>query len=135
MVESKITYEGDLRCKATHGPSGVILHTDAPVDNHGRGESFSPTDLLATALGSCILTIVGIVSQRHNIDISGATVSVAKEMVSQPVRRVGRLAVTIRIPTEVSPENRQRLQQAADTCPVKKSLHPDIEIPVTWLWG
>ena len=134
MVEIKIVYQGQLRCSATHGPSGTVLSTDAPVDNMGRGESFSPTDLVATALGACILTIMGIVAKRREININGTTVTVTKEMASQPVRRIGRLAVSIAVPTSVSPEDRQRFENAADTCPVKKSLHPDVDIPIAFNW-
>jgi len=134
MVEITISYEGSLRCNATHGPSGTTICTDAPRDNHGKGESFSPTDLVATALGSCMLTIMGIVAQKHQIDLSGATVTVQKEMITQPVRRIGRLAVHFKIPAKVTPEQRQMLENAAHTCPVHKSVHPDIEIPVTFEW-
>lgn len=135
MVEMKIVYQGDLRCEATHGPSGNKLFTDAPVDNHGKGESFSPTDLVATALGSCMMTIMGIVAQRHNLDLRGSTVTVQKEMVQLPVRRIGKLSVQIHVPRDLSPEDRQRLEQAAHACPVCKSLHPDVQTPVTFTWG
>lgn len=135
MVEIKISYEGRLRCRAVHGPSGTKLATDAPKDNMGQGESFSPTDLVATALGSCMLTIMGIVAQRHDIDLTGATVTVGKEMVTAPVRRIGRLSVDIRVPHAVSLEQRSLLENAAHTCPVHKSIHPDIDTPVTFHWG
>ncbi len=135
MVEIQIIYKGQLHCEATHGPSGTVLATDAPKDNMGKGESFSPTDLVATALGTCMLTIMGIVAQRHNIDLAGATVTVGKEMAAQPVRRIGRLAVLIRIPGSVSEEDRRRLEHAVVTCPVHKSLHPDVEIPIEFKWG
>lgn len=135
MVEVKIRYEGELRCTATHGPSCRTLQTDAPVDNMGKGETFSPTDLLATGLGSCILTILGIISGRHGFSIDGATVNVTKEMTAQPPRRIARLGVTIRIPQNLTEEQKQRLINAAETCPVKKSLHPDIEMPMQWVWG
>lgn len=135
MVEITIRYEGDLRSTATHGPSGTAMRTDAPVDNMGRGESFSPTDLVATALGTCILTILGIISKRDQIPIAGATVKVTKDMTTEPPRRIARLGVTINIPEKLSDEQKQRLINAANTCPVKKSLHPDIEIPVQWNWG
>ena len=135
MVEIQIAYLGELRCQATHGPSGVKLVTDAPVDNMGKGESFSPTDLVATALGSCMLTIMGIVAQRHKLDLSGTRVKVTKEMATTPVRRIGRLPVEIHVPGEISAEDRQRLEQAAYTCPVHKSLHPDIDSPVVFKWG
>jgi putative redox protein len=135
MVEIQIAYEGSLRCSAKHGPSGTHLTTDAPRDNHGRGESFSPTDLVATALGSCMLTIMGIAAQKHQIDLSGATVTVQKEMVAQPARRIGSLKVHFKIPAVLSPEQKQMLENAAHTCPVHKSLHPDMQIPVTFDWA
>jgi putative redox protein len=135
MVEIQIAYLGELRCQATHGPSGVKLVTDAPTDNMGKGESFSPTDLVATALGSCMLTIMGIVAQRNKIDLGGTRVKVTKEMSAAPVRRIGRLSVEIDVPAKVSEEDRRRLEQAAHTCPVHKSLHPEIETPIVFRWG
>ncbi len=130
MVEISVVYRGELRCEASHGPSGSVVSTDAPVDNQGKGESFSPTDLVATALGTCMLTIMGIVARRHDLDLEGTTVTVVKEMVNEPVRRIGRLPVTIRLPENVTDDQRKLLERAALTCPVHKSLHPDIEIPV-----
>src|ERR1700749_1464215 len=91
-------YQGDLHCNAVHGPSGTALSTDAPKDNHGRGESFSPTDLIATALGSCMLTTMGILAGTLNVDIAGATATVEKEMASTPFRRVHQLRVRIHVP-------------------------------------
>ena len=135
MVEINIVYEGTLHCSATHGPSGSVITTDAPKDNMGKGESFSPTDLVATALGTCIVTTMGIVAQRHNIDLNGTTVRVEKHMVAAPIRRIGRLPVEIHVPQDVSPEDRQRLENAATHCPVHKSLHPDVDAPVTFKWG
>ena len=135
MVEIQIVYEGQLHCSATHGPSGTVITTDAPKDNMGKGESFSPTDLVATALGTCIVTTMGIVAQRHGLDISGTKVRVEKHMVTTPIRRIGRLPVEIHVPHELSEEDRRRLENAAVTCPVHKSLHPDVEAPVTFRWG
>ena len=135
MVSIQLEYQGDLHCSAVHGPSGTALSTDAPKDNQGRGESFSPTDLVATALGSCMLTVMGIMARTLDIDIAGATATVDKEMASAPVRRIQRLTVKIHIPSEVSEENRQKLERAAHTCPVHKSLHPDVEIPISFIWG
>ena len=135
MVEINIVYEGTLHCSAIHGPSGTVLTTDAPKDNMGKGESFSPTDLMATALGTCIVTTMGIVAQRHGIDISGTKVRVEKHMITTGIRRIGRLPVEIHVPREVSTEDRQRLENAATTCPVHKSLHPDVDAPVTFKWG
>lgn len=137
-VEIDIVYEGGLRCTATHGPSGATLSTDAPVDNHGRGESFSPTDLVATALGSCVMTIMGIVAERNQIDLTGIRIRVSKEMIQQPVRRIGRLPVIVTIPADitgkVSAADRTKLEAAARHCPVHQSLHPDIDSPIEFVW-
>lgn len=135
MVEISIVYEGQLHCSATHGPSGTVISTDAPKDNMGKGEAFSPTDLVATALGTCIVTTMGIVAQRHNLDLSGTKVRVEKYMVTAPVRRIGRLPVEIHVPRDFSADDRQRLENAARHCPVHQSLHPDVEAPVTFKWG
>ncbi len=135
MVAIQLEYQGELHCKAVHGPSKTELTTDAPVDNQGRGESFSPTDLVATALGSCILTILGIQARTLNLDIAGTTATVEKEMTATAPRRIHRLAVQIRVPHAMSPENRQRLENAAHTCPVHHSLHPDVEKPIEFIWG
>ena len=135
MVEIDITYEGDLRCTAVHQPSGTVLHTDAPKDNMGKGESFSPTDLAATGLGTCMMTVMGILARRLEVDLTGTRVKVTKEMAAAPIRRIARLRVDITVPRIVSPEHRQQLERAAHTCPVSKSLHPDVEVPVTFQWG
>ncbi len=135
MVEITMIYEGSLRCSAVHGPSGDKLLTDAPKDNMGKGEAFSPTDLVATALGTCMLTTMGIVAQRNAIDMGRATAKVTKEMITTPVRRIGRLNVTIKVPATLSEEDQTRLKNAAFSCPVKKSLHADVEIPVTFTFG
>jgi putative redox protein len=134
FVEITTTYEGDLRCRATHGPSRAELLTDPPVDNCGKGESFSPTDLVATALGTCMATLMGIFAQRHAIELLGMTLTVRKEMIQQPVRRIGKLTTEIRIPLPATHEHRPALERAALTCPVHQSLHPDIEKPVTFIW-
>lgn len=135
MVQITICYQNDLRCQAIHDPSGTKLHTDAPVDNRGKGESFSPTDLVATGLGTCILTIMGIVARDQGIDLAGVSVRVGKEMVTAPIRRIGKLAVDIHVPIDPGEENRRRLENAAHTCPVHRSLHPDIQAPITFRWG
>ena len=135
MVRIQTEYQGDLHCVSVHTPSGTALATDAPVDNQGRGESFSPTDLIATSLGTCMLTTMGIVARTLNVDLTGATATVEKEMSSTPPRKVSRLTVAIRVPLTTSPENQQRLENAAHACPVKKSLHPDIETPIEFVWG
>jgi len=135
MVRIEVDYEGELRCRATHGPSRAQLSTDAPADNQGRGESFSPTDLVATALGTCMLTLMGIVARRHGWDLAGASATVEKEMVADPARRIGRLAVVIRGPQRLSEPARRALEAAALTCPVHKSLSPSVEIPLRFEWS
>jgi putative redox protein len=135
MVKIEIAYQGHLRCTAIHTDSGAALLTDAPKDNMGNGESFSPTDLVATALGTCMLTTMGIAAQRQNIDLSGTRVEVTKEMVADPQRRIGRLTVKFDVPARLSPEQRQKLESVARTCPVQKSLHPDVQTPITFNWG
>jgi putative redox protein len=135
MVEIKIAYEGHLRCKATHGPSEQTLLTDAPTDNMGKGEFFSPTDLVATALGTCMLTIMGIVANKHTIDMTGATAKVIKEMASAPARRIGTLTVVICVPTVLTNEQKRILENAALACPVHKSISHEISIPVEFRWG
>ncbi|MGD8377352.1 MAG: OsmC family protein [Acidobacteriota bacterium] len=134
MVEMTIEYEGELHCRAVHGPSGTPLSTDAPVDNRGRGESFSPTDLLATSLGVCMMTIIGIRSRDRGIDLTGTRVRVKKEMVADPRRRVGRLGVTFDLP-RIDPAERPDLEEAARTCPVALSIHPRIHLDLAFRWG
>ncbi|HEX5233887.1 MAG TPA: OsmC family protein [Silvibacterium sp.] len=135
MVAIQLEYQGDLHCRAVHGPSGTVLTTDAPKDNQGRGESFSPTDLVATALGSCMLTIMGIMARSLELDIAGTTARVEKEMTSGAIRRIQRLTVKIHVPLKVSEEHRQKLVNAALSCPVHKSLHPDVEKPLEFTWA
>ena len=135
MVEIKVVYEGQLHCTATHGPSGMTLTTDATKDNMGKGESFSPTDLVATALATCIVTTMGIVAQRHGLDLSGTKVRVEKHMSTSGLRRIARLPVELHVPRTFKDEDRQRLENAAHTCPVHKSLHPDVDAPISFKWG
>lgn len=134
MVQIELSYEGDLRVKAVHGPSGTTLVTDAPVDNHGKGESFSPTDLVATALGACIITIMGIVAERHKIDLRGTKITVKKHMVNEPFRRIGSLDVHLKIPNVKEERDRKMLEKAASTCPVHRSLHPDVKQEISFEW-
>lgn len=135
MVHIQATYEGALRCRATHGPSHTTFVTDAPVDNHGKGESFSPTDLVATALGTCMLTTMALFAERHGWSLEGSWVDVEKVMVSDPVRRIGALEVVISIPVEHEAKVRTALERAAMTCPVHQSLRPEVKIPVRFAWG
>ncbi|TWU66509.1 OsmC family protein [Crateriforma conspicua] len=135
-VEIDVVYQGELACQATHDPSGIQLTTDAPVDNGGSGSSFSPTDLVATALGCCVMTILGLMAKRHDVDLVGTRVQVTKEMVTDPLRRIGSLVTTVTIPPGVSMEAsmRQRFEKAARTCPVHASLHPDINAPIEFVY-
>jgi putative redox protein len=135
MVSIELEYQGDLHCTTVHGPSRTALATDAPKDNHGRGESFSPTDLVATALGSCMLTTMGILAKTLNVDIAGATATVDKEMASTPFRMIRQLTVKIRFPRSLSQENQVKLERAALTCPVAKTLNPSVQTPTEFTWG
>ena len=127
-------YQGDLRVAATHAPSRVTVVTDAPVDNHGKGESFSPTDLVATALINCMATIMGIKARSLGIPLEGMTLSVEKIMTAEPPRRIASLPVTITLPVKLTDEQKRSLIAAAEACPVAKSLHPDIAKNITWNW-
>jgi putative redox protein len=135
MVAIQLEYQGDLHGKAVHGPSGTELFTDAPKDNQGRGESFSPTDLTATSLGSCMLTTMGILARTLNLDMNGATALVEKEMTSSAPRKIQRLTVKIKMPRALGEEDQLKLERAAQTCPVARSLHPDVEQVVEFAWG
>ncbi len=135
MVAIQFEYQGDLHCKAVHATSGTELNTDAPKDNQGRGESFSPTDLVATALGTCMLTVMGIMARTLDIDIAGTTATVEKEMTTAPPRMIASLNVKIHVPHHISSENQQKLERAAHTCPVHKSLHPDVKAPIEFTWA
>lgn len=128
-------YLGDLRVRATHAPSGTVLHTDAPVDNHGKGESFSPTDLAATALATCMATIMGIQGRTLGLELRGMRLSVEKHMTAQPPRRIGRLVLRIDMPAGIPADARAKLERAAAACPVHHSLHPEIVTEVTWNWA
>ena len=134
MVEIKLSYEGDLHCSAIHTPSGSTLVTDAPVDNNGRGQAFSPTDLVATALASCMATVIGIVAKRKEIAVEGMTVVVRKHMTTDLPRRISRLELDLDIPLPASHPDRKILESAARGCPVHHSIHPDIELVMNWKW-
>lgn len=133
MVKISVVYQGDKHSQITHGPSGAILETDAPKDNNGRGESFSPTDLVAAALGSCMVTVMAISAEKDGIDLRGAKSSVIKEMVANP-RRISRLSVEIEMPKTVPSAAREKLEQIARTCPVAKSINEQIEVPIVFTW-
>ena len=135
MVEIHIAYQGELRCAVTHMPSGTVMVTDAPLDNHGKAESFSPTDLVASALGTCIMTVMGIAARKMHIDITGSNVVVKKTMVVKPERRIGALAVTIAVPHVFDAEIKEKLVAAALSCPVHHSMHPDVAMPIEFRWA
>ena len=131
MVRIDATYDGNLRCTATHGPSGKQLISDAPVDNMGKGESFSPTDLLATSMLTCIMTIVAIRADSRQIDVSGMTGSVEKTMASGP-RRVAKLEVVVDLPSGLDMEDRAWLITEGCNCPVCVSVSESMEVDVTF---
>ncbi|MEI7862590.1 MAG: OsmC family protein, partial [Planctomycetota bacterium] len=135
MVKLTTTYEGQLRCRAEHGPSGTTLITDAPVDNHGRGESFSPTDLVATALGACMMTIMGIAAERHGINLVGMQAETIKEMSKDMPRRIAGLRTRLTIPLPADHPQRALLENAAHTCPVHKSLASEIDATIEFVWA
>ncbi len=128
-------YTGGLRCRAVHGPSGAELLTDAPIDNHGKGAEFSPTDLVGTALATCVLTIMGMAAERHDIDFRGARARVEKTMSAQPPRRIARLALVIEIPGELDAKQRRLLEAAAKGCPVHRTLTGQVELPMEFRYG
>ncbi len=130
-----MTYEGELSTLCIHSESGVQLRTDAPKDNQGRGRDFSPTDLLVAALGSCMLTLMGIAAKRLNVDIKGMRAKVIKEMVVAPKRRIGKVRIAFECPHRPSEETIAKLIDAAENCPVYNSLHPDMKFEFTYHWG
>jgi len=134
VVDIYVHYEGELRCVARHGPSGSQLTSDA----HGRGEGFSPTDLVATALGTCMLTVMGILARKQGWDIAGIDMHVKKQMSAELPRKIVRLTVTASVPPAVSARldgaARAALEHAAHTCPVRLSVHEQIDVPVTFDW-
>ncbi|WP_115070518.1 OsmC family protein [Synechococcus sp. UW179B] len=132
MTAIQCRYTGDLHCTAQHGPSGSVLNTDAPTDHDGLGESFSPTDLLATALGTCLLTIMGITAQRRGWDLADASVIVEKTMTSEGPRRIQRLEAQITLPVSLSQEQKALLKRVANDCPVKRNLDSSMTIDLIW---
>lgn len=135
MITSTVKYPGELRTEAIHVKSGNKIITDAPTDNHGKGEAFSPTDLVATALASCMISIMGIVSMKEGITkADGAIAEVTKVMYAEP-RRIGEIHVTVTMPKlNYSDKEKKMYEHAAFTCPVAKSLHPDIKQEIKFIW-
>lgn len=134
MVEITANYEGQLRCRATHSPSGNELITDAPADNLGKGQAFSPTDLVATALATCVLTTIGIVAQRKGLEIKSMRARVEKHMSADAPRRIVKLPVKIWISLPPDHPDRVLLEKTAHGCPVNQSVRQDIEVPIEFLW-
>lgn len=134
-MTSQIIYKGNLRTEATHLQSQTVIETDAPVDNHGNGERFSPTDIVATALGSCMLTIMGIKARDMQVNLEGTTIGITKKMTDNP-RRISGIDVLFTFPDSIQADEKQRaiLERAALTCPVAKSIHPDIQMNVQFGW-
>jgi uncharacterized OsmC-like protein len=135
MVEILIAYEGGLRCSAVHGPSGTNIQTDAPVDNHGQGAAFSPTDLTATSLGVCMMTVMGIAAKPRGIELCGTRLIVKKHMSQHPPRRIAAVDVDLFLPIPSDHPDRGLLEKSGRECPVALSLHPDIKQSITFHWG
>lgn len=133
MMTAKVTYTGGLRTTCEHIRSGNTFITDAPIDNNGLGEAFSPTDTVATGLASCMLTVMGIKANNLTVDLAGSTAEVTKHMASDP-RRISKIEVTLRLPSNISEKNQKILQNTANTCPVHQSLHPNIEKIILFRW-
>lgn len=132
-VEMTGRYIGNLKTELTHGPSGTVIRTAAPVDNQGDGSSFSPTDLASAALGACMLSLIAIVGEREGLDLTGLSFRLEKHMEPNP-RRIGAIPVTIHMPAGLTPEQKQKLENAALTCPVHRSLSEGVEKPVTFVY-
>ena len=135
LMTASVIYKGDLRCECTHVQSGTIIETDAPTDNRGKGERFSPTDTLCVALATCIITTIGIRANDMQLDLSDTRLAVTKHMLSNP-RRIGKIEVSVQFPEKLNlaENDKELLQKIGDNCPVMKSLHPDIEVIVDYNW-
>ena len=135
-MTASVIYKGSLRCEAIHLQSDSIIETDAPRDNRGQGERFSPTDLLCVSLATCIVTTMGIKAGDMGIDLTDTKIEVTKHMLTEP-RSVGKIEVTLHLPSLPSLEENDKkiLQRTGDTCPVTKSLHPDVEVIIKYVWG
>jgi putative redox protein len=134
-MTATIIYKGELRCNATHNQSGTVIETDAPTDNRGKGERFSPTDLLCVSLGTCIVTTMGIKAIDMGIQLDGTTLQIQKHMLSEP-RRVGKIEITLSFPSslQLSEKDKTILQRVGDNCPVQKSIHPDLQTLISYNW-
>lgn len=134
-MTTSITYEGQLRCAATHNQSGTLVETDAPTDNHGKGERFSPTDSVCMALGTCIATTMAIKAMDKGIELKGTTLEVQKYMSTEPPRRIVKIDVIVHFPQlNLEEKDRQLLENTGNGCPVARSLHPDVEKNIIYNW-
>lgn len=134
MSTAKVTYLGNLRTENKHLKSGSMFITDAPTDNNGKGEAFSPTDTVATGLANCMITVMGIKARDMNVNMDGTTAMVTKTMAADP-RRISRIDVTLNFPGGIDDKSRKILENTGKTCPVMQSLHPDIEKVIVFNWG
>lgn len=132
-MTSKITYLGDLRTSSIHLQSGTEIITDAPIDNHGKGEAFSPTDMVANSLGTCMMTVMGIKANDMNVDLSGTTIEITKIMQSEP-RKISKIIVVLNMAIAADEKTKTILERTGMNCPVLLSLHPDIEKDITFNW-
>lgn len=130
---ASVIYQGSLRCSCTHLQSATVIETDAPTDNRGKGERFSPTDLLCVSLATCMVTTMGIRASDMQVNLDGTKLSVTKFMLSNP-RRIGKIGIELQLPEGISSENQSILQKIGDNCPVMKSIHPDIELEISYQW-
>ena len=133
-MTATIVYKGQLRCTCTHLQSGTVIETDAPTDNRGKGEKFSPTDLLCVSLATCMLTTMAIKAGELEVDITNSKAAVTKHMLSDP-RRVGKIEVAVTLPANGSERDQKTLEKTGDNCPVMKSIHTDIELVINYKWG
>lgn len=135
-MTASIIYNGALRCQAVHNQSGSAIETDAPTDNRGKGERFSPTDLTCTSLGLCLITTMAIKATDMNIELEGATVEVQKHMSKEPPRRIVKVEVWVKLPAlQISQRDKDVLEATGNACPVAKSLHPDVEQVISYQWA
>lgn len=134
-MTAQVVYKGDLRCECTHLQSGTVIETDAPTDNRGKGERFSPTDTVCVALATCMITTMGIRAADMQINLQGTKIDVTKHMLSDP-RRIGKIEVTLHLPAlNLEEKDRRLLEKIGDNCPVMKSIHPDLIVEAKYSWG
>lgn len=134
VVEIKGKYKGNLRVELTHMPSGSVIETDAPIDNNGKGEKFSPTDLAASALGTCMLTVMGIVAERDGVKFNETSFRLEKHMATDMPRRIKKIILEIQMPKGLTDIQKKKLEKTAATCPVHHSLHPSIEMDIQFIY-